>query len=112
MVSYDVISLFTFVLVDLALEVVLKKLQNDDDLPNKTDLSVQNIIKLFFINENQFYQQIFGCAMGSPVSAIIANLVMQFIEEKDLSEQPILSGGIGLWMTAIPVYISKKSNDS
>ena len=92
MVSYDVIYLFTSVSVDLALEVVSKKLQNEDDLPNRTDLSVQNIIKLlefvlknsFFINENQFYQQIFGCAMGSPVSAIIANLMMQFIEEKAL----------------------------
>ena len=28
-----------------------------------------------------FYKQIFGCPMGSPVSAILANLVMEHVAE-------------------------------
>ena len=38
----------------------------------------------FFTNENQFYLHIFGCTMGSPVSAFIPNLVVQFDEDKAL----------------------------
>ena len=34
--------------------------------------------------KNQFYRQIFGVPMGSPISVIIANLVMETIETKDL----------------------------
>ena len=58
-----------------------------------TDISVTNIMKLlefilkssFFIYEQEHYQQTFGCAMGSPVSATIANLVMEYVEEKAIS---------------------------
>lgn len=83
--------------MDLAPDVVYKKLQNDDNLSNRTDLSVENIIKLlefilnhsFFVYKQQYYKQIFGCAMGSPVSAIIANLVIQFVEEKAIETAPI-----------------------
>ena len=34
--------------------------------------------------KNQFYKQIFGVAMGSPISVTIANLVMENIETKAL----------------------------
>ncbi|KAL9976481.1 hypothetical protein ACROYT_G013789 [Oculina patagonica] len=35
------------------------------------------------------YHQVFGCAMGSPVSAVIAELVMEEIEEKALASAPV-----------------------
>ncbi|XP_078363514.1 uncharacterized protein LOC144647607 [Oculina patagonica] len=35
------------------------------------------------------YHQVFGCAMGSPVSAVIADLVMNNIEERALSTSPV-----------------------
>ena len=34
------------------------------------------------------YQQVFGTAMGSPVSVVVANLVMEYVEEKALSSFP------------------------
>ena len=39
----------------------------------------------FFTYEQEHYQQTFGCAMGSPVSATIANLVMEYVEERAIS---------------------------
>ena len=42
----------------------------------------------FFVFQGSHFQQIFGCPMGSPVSAILANLVMEHVEEKALSSAP------------------------
>ena len=36
----------------------------------------------YFIYNDVTYKQIHGCAMGSPVSAIVANLCMEVIEEQ------------------------------
>ena len=41
------------------------------------------------ILEGTQYHQISECAMGSPVSMIIAELVMQKVEEKELHSSPI-----------------------
>jgi len=35
------------------------------------------------------YQQVFGCSMGSPVSAVIVDLVMANIEAWGLSTSPV-----------------------
>ena len=42
----------------------------------------------FFMFQNDHFKQIFGCPMGSPVSAILANLVMEYVEEKALLSAP------------------------
>ena len=42
----------------------------------------------FFVFQGDHYKQIFGCPMGSPVSAILANLVMEHVEEKALLSAP------------------------
>ncbi len=44
----------------------------------------------FFVFQGNHFQQIFGCPMGSPVSAILANLVMEHVEGKALSSTPNL----------------------
>lgn len=63
-------------------------------LPTRTYVSVANIMKLLeFVLKNSYftykqedhYQQTLGCAMGSPVSATIANLMMEFVEETAIS---------------------------
>ncbi|KAL9983648.1 hypothetical protein ACROYT_G005851 [Oculina patagonica] len=43
----------------------------------------------YFTYEGVYYHQVFGCAMGSLVSAVIADLVMSNIEERALSTFPV-----------------------
>ena len=90
MVSFDVKSLFTSVPVDLALTITKERLQQDQNLSERTSMSVSNIMKLvdFVLTHNYFkydgnhYKQIIGCAMGSPISPVLADLVMEEILEE------------------------------
>ena len=36
-----------------------------------------------------YYQQVFGTAMGSPVFALIANMVMEDVEQRALATSPV-----------------------
>ena len=42
----------------------------------------------YFSFHGQFYEQVEGAAMGSPVSPIVANLYMEYLEQKALSTAP------------------------
>ena len=85
LVSFDVVSLFTKIPVDLAVKVAEERLREDASLGQRTSLPVEDIIHLLsfclettlFAYNDTYYQQVFGTAMGSPVSAIIANLEME-----------------------------------
>ena len=77
LVTSDVVSLFTKFPVDLAVKVAEERLKQDASLGQRTSLPVEDIIHLlsFCLKTTQFayngtyYQQVFGTAMGSPVSA-------------------------------------------
>ena len=91
--SFDVISLFTKVPTALALEVVQQRLTSDGTLQERTSLTVDDIMSLlslcldgtYFTFRNVTYQQIYGTAMGSPVSVVVANLVMEHVEKLAIS---------------------------
>ena len=95
MVSFDVVSLFTAIPVDKACECIRNKLTKDKTLHVRTKLSVEDIIKLlrftltnsYFNYNNITYKQIHGCAMGSPVSPIVANLCIEEIEDLHLVQE-------------------------
>ena len=70
--SFDVISLFTRVPVDRAVAIAKDRLQKDETLGDRTMLITDEIIRLlslclnasYFTYHNEFYQQVFGTAMG------------------------------------------------
>ena len=95
MVSFDVVSLFTSIPVELAVSVTKERLAKDDSLVDRTSLSVDEICLLLefclkateFTFQKDFYRQVFGCAMGSPVSALMADIVMEDVESRILSHR-------------------------
>ena len=94
--SYDVSALFTSVPIDPALKVIKDLLVKDNTLKERTVMDVEDIILLlefclkntYFSFQGQFYEQVEGAAMGSPVSPIVANLYMEYLEQKALSTAP------------------------
>ncbi|XP_078364020.1 uncharacterized protein LOC144648278 [Oculina patagonica] len=96
-VPFDVVSPFTSIPVDLAINIVQRKLGETTEWKALTSLTQAQVLDLlsfvlnnsYFSSEGTQYHQVFGCAMGSPVSAVIAGLVMEEIEEKALASAPV-----------------------
>ena len=94
--SYDVSALFTSVPIDPALNIIKDLLDKDTILKERTVMDVGDIILLlefclkntYFSFQGQFYEQVEGAAMGSPVSPIVANLYMEYLEQKALNTAP------------------------
>ena len=90
-------ALFTLVPVDPALNIIRDLLDKDHTLKERTVLAVSDIIlplefclkNTHFSFQDQFYEQVEGVAMGSLVSPIVANLYMEYLEQKALSTAPI-----------------------
>ena len=108
--SYDVSDLFTSVPVDPALNIIKDLLEKDHTLKERTLMEASDIILLldfclkntYFSFQDQFYEQVEGAAMDSPVSPIVANLYMEYLEQKALSTAPNPPGpGAGMWMTPL-----------
>ena len=89
MVSFDIESLFTNVPIEDAIKATLHKLENDPGLADRTNLTPAQIADLlnfvlrstYFQYNGPIYEQKDGAAMGSPVSAVIANIFMEDFEE-------------------------------
>ena len=87
--SYDVSALFTSVPVDMALEGIRERLEEDQILSDRTPIAPDDIIRLlslclkcaYFLFQGKYYLQIHGAAMGSPVSPIVCNLYMEYFKQ-------------------------------
>ena len=94
--SYDVSALFTSIPVDSTFNIIKDLLEKYHTLKERTVMEVSDIILLlefclkntYFPFHDQFYEQVEGAAMGSPVSSIVANLYMEYLEQKALSTAP------------------------
>ena len=66
-----------------------KYIKKGDGRAERTNMSISSIMRLldFVLNHHYFkhdvtdYKQFFGCAMGSPISPVKADLVMEEVDE-------------------------------
>ena len=91
--SYDVSALFTSVPVGPAIKAIKDLWEKDLTLKERTVLPMEDITLLlefclkdmYFSFQGQFYEQVEGVAMALPVSPFVANLYMEYFEQKALS---------------------------
>ena len=96
MMSFDVKALFTSVPIEPALVIIEKLLKEDQNLQSRTTMSIQHIMDLlglclrgtYFSFNGNFYEQVEGAAMGSPISPIVANLYMEDFEARAIQSSP------------------------
>ena len=89
-------ALFTSVPIDPALNIIQDLLEKDHTVKERPVMEVSDIILLlefclkstYFSFQDQFYEQVEDAAMGSPVSPIVANLYMEYLEQKAQSTAP------------------------
>ncbi|XP_072037195.1 uncharacterized protein [Amphiura filiformis] len=92
LVSFDVVSLFTNVLIDNASKIIGDILRDDDTLKYRTRMTSDEIVELtsmYFKWQGKFYEQKEGQAMCSPLSPITSNIVMEHFETKALDTYPL-----------------------
>ena len=93
----DVVSLFTKTAIQQTLNIIREGLEKDQDLKKRTNLEVDDIMDLtefiatttYFSFRGQLFKQKFGTAMGSPVSPILANFFMEWLEQQAIATAPI-----------------------
>ncbi|XP_062711953.1 uncharacterized protein LOC134289692 [Aedes albopictus] len=82
LVSFDVTSLFTCIPRDLVSRTVIERWQ---EIRENTDICLDLFLEIvefclgcnYFSYKGKYYKQIFGTAMGSPLSPAVADLVME-----------------------------------
>ena len=78
LISLDVVSLYTNIPVNLAIDNINQKwneIEQYTDIPKNEFILASKLCleSTYFSYNNEFYKQNFGIAMGSPLSASIAN---------------------------------------
>jgi len=89
LISLDVISLFTNIPLNLAIDSVSNRwchISEGTLIPKNEFLKALKLIleSTYFKFNNKIYKQKFGTPMGSPLSPIIAEIVLQDLEKKAL----------------------------
>ncbi len=120
LVSYDVSALFTSVPVQESIDIITRRLEEDDTLKDRTTLSphqVSDLLKVclnttYFRFDSTYYVQTAGAAMGSPVSPIVANLFMEHFEQQALSSYSHPPRILGRYVDDTITIINKNHIDS
>ena len=84
-------------LLTTACNYIRSKLEDDSSLHSRTKLNIDDITSLlnfvlsnnYFIFKDNVYKQIDSCAMGTPVSLIVANSCMEEIENQAINATPV-----------------------
>ncbi|KYQ59837.1 hypothetical protein ALC60_01222, partial [Trachymyrmex zeteki] len=94
---FDVVSLFTNVSVNLVIESIENRwsnIQNNIKLPKTEFVKAVSLVlnSMFFSFNNKIYKQSYGVPMGSPLSPLAADLVMQKLEKVSLNKLKFTPG--------------------
>ncbi|XP_062700032.1 uncharacterized protein LOC134284782, partial [Aedes albopictus] len=89
--SLDVVSLYTNIPVDYALRCLEERWE---EIERHTNIDRSNFIETvklvlestFFVYQGEVYGQTFGVPMGSPLSPVIANVVMEKLEQESIKK--------------------------
>jgi len=112
LISLDVVSLFTNIPIELARDAVKKRwdmFSSECKIPKDEFLGAISLVldSSFFTFDNVFYKQTYGTPMGSPLSPIIADIVMQDLENNVLNSVdfpiPIFYRYVDDILLAVPV---------
>ena len=94
LVSFDVKSLFTNVPLDTTINIILKRIYINKEI--KTSIPKDDMRKLLYLCtksvqftfDSQFYSQVDGVAMGSPLGPVLANIFMVELEKTVVPSLP------------------------
>ena len=95
--SHDVVSPVTNTPINETLDIIKNRLEDDTEVKLQANLNVDDIKELlkFIVTTTYFsywgtiYQHKFGTAMESPVSPVIANLFMEWLEQQAILTAPV-----------------------
>lgn len=91
-VSFDVVSLFTNIPLDLLDDIIearWNEIQLHTNIPKMEFLQLLNFVTRDcnqFVYNNEVYKQINGLPIGSPLSPILADMVMEYILDQALDK--------------------------
>jgi len=91
LISLDVVSLFTNIPQDLAINSIVKRwalIKSKTNIPKDEFLKAIKLIlsSTYFVFNKKIYRQTYGTPMGTPLSPIIAHMVLQDLEEEALEK--------------------------
>ena len=90
-------SLFTKIPIQETLTIIREGLEKDQDLKKRSNLEVDDIMDLtefiatttYFSFRGLLFKQKFGTAKGTPVSSILADFFMEWLEQQAIAITPI-----------------------
>ncbi|HEY9486224.1 MAG TPA: hypothetical protein VIQ04_06255, partial [Nitrososphaeraceae archaeon] len=87
LVSFDVVSLYTNTPIDSIIKSIESRwnlIKNHTDLPIKDFIEAVSLVlnSTYFAYNGNIYKQHYGVAMGSPLSSVVASMVLEDIEER------------------------------
>ena len=93
MTSYNVNALFTSVPVDPSINIVKQKLIEHPTLPQRTNMSIHQIVTLlefcfkntYFLFQGNYYEQVNGAIIDPPISPLLATCLWKSSKSRSLA---------------------------
>ncbi|XP_058821140.1 uncharacterized protein LOC131683307 [Topomyia yanbarensis] len=120
LVSFDVVSLFTCIPKSLITHNII---YNWNNIKQHTNINLDLLLEIvefcidssYFKFDDKYYRQIFGTAMGNPLSPVLADLVLEGLLDTTITKlsfkPPILKKYVDDFIMAIPLNKLKQVHD-